>query len=323
MGRGLFAVAAVVAATLAACGGGDDDRPDRTIAFVRSSSVGAEGQAAFLAALDDAGWEEGENLTILNGDPASGFDDPDAAVAAVEGFVEDGADLIVALSTSAAMAATEATSEIPILTLANDPVGSGIVENPRTPEANVTGVSFRVPADRTLDLAQQLAPGLPVGVLSASDDPGGQPIIAGIRDAAAAIDVEIVEASFTGEDPVDVEAAVGELDAAGVGITVIANSAGTARVLPTIEMATGAAGMPVVANTDSNTFAVVVLAPDNEEAYRQLARQAIRVLDDTEIADIPLEDPGTFNLTVRRNIAARLDLALPDAVLDQADTVSG
>jgi len=51
-------------------------------------------------------------------------------------------DIIVALFTPCALAAKEATREIPIVILSGDPLGTGLVESLSRPGANITGLSL-------------------------------------------------------------------------------------------------------------------------------------------------------------------------------------
>ena len=317
LGVGAAAVVTLLA-SLAACG--DDGKPDRTVAFVRTTGVAQESQDAFLEQLAEAGWEVGDNLTLLNPDPSSGFEDEGEIADAVEEFVADGADLVVALSTTGAMGAMQGTTEVPILLLANDPVASGIIANPREPESNVTGVSFRVPADRTIDLARQLVgEDADVGLLYPGDDAGAEPIVTAMESAAKGLDITLAAEAFVGD--AEVQGAVDRLVQADVDVVIVANAPNAVRSFAAIEAATMAAGLPVIANTNVNEFAVVVLAPDNLSAYRQLGQQAARLLDETDVADVPLEDPGDFNVIVRASVARELGIDVPDDLLEAADEV--
>lgn len=320
MRRGAFACLAVLAASLAGCG--DDGKPDRTIAFVRTSEIPADSQDAFLDELAEAGWRVGDNLTVLNEDPEVVFTDEAALAEAVERFVEDGADVLVALSTAAAAAAMDTDEEVPVIVVANDPVASGLLEDPRAPEGVVTGISFRVPADRTIDLARQLVGAEPaVGLLYPGDDPSAGPVVEDMAAAAGSLGVRLVDEGFVGADEVD--GAVAQLADAGVGTIILTNAPATVRAHPTIEQATRAAGIPVIANTNVNAFAVLVLAPDNLAVYRQLGRQVARLLGGADVREVPLEEPGRFNLVVRTAVAEELGLELPSELLRQADVVNG
>lgn len=321
MRRVAIGIVLVLAASLVACGD-DDGESERTIALLRSSPVAEENQSAFLAELEGAGWRVGENLVVLDPDPDEVYEDAESGRAAVEGWLEEGVDLIYALSTVSGLTAKEAAPDVPVLVLANDPVASGIIADPRSPEGNVTGVAFRVPPDRTLDVARQMGRDITtIGFLWPGDDVGAEPVRDGLVEAADALGVELVDESFVGSDEVAV--AVDAMVERGVQVVVLANASATVRAFDAIEAATTAARLPVLGNIESNPFATVILAPDLEAAYRQVGRQAVRLLGGTDVADVPLEEPGVFRLTVRPSQAERVGVELPEELLAQADDVSG
>lgn len=308
----------VLASSLGACG--DDAEPDRTIAFVRTSPVPAASQEALLEEIVAAGWTDGENLTVLNEDTEAIFSEEELADA-VDGFVAEGADLLVALSTSAARAAMENDNDVPVLVVANDPVASGLVVNPRAPDGLVTGISFQVPSDRTIDLARQLVGAdHPLGLLH-PDNATAAPIVGDMRDAAASLGVQLVVESFVSDD--DVRSAVSRLSEAGVAAVMLVNAPETVAAHDVIEQAAAAARMPVIANTNVNSFAVLVLAPDNIAVYGQLGRQAARLLGGADVDEVPLEEPARYNLVVRAAIAEQLGVELTEELLARADEVSG
>ena len=95
---------------------------------------------AFLHALRDLGWAEGRNLVIE-------YRWADGKIELLPGFaaelVRHKVDLIVAPAASAARAAKDASSSIPIVMMfPNDPVAAGLVSSLRSPGGNVTGTTF-------------------------------------------------------------------------------------------------------------------------------------------------------------------------------------
>ena len=71
-------------------------------------------------------------------------------------------DVLVASNNSAALAATNATRTIPLVIIAADPVGQGLVANLSRPGGNVTGLSVfnEVISSKRLQLLKELVPGL-------------------------------------------------------------------------------------------------------------------------------------------------------------------
>jgi ABC-type uncharacterized transport system substrate-binding protein len=101
------------------------------------------GLEAFRQGLRDLGYVEGQNIAIESRS-AEGKDDRLPALAA--DLVRSKVDVIVATSGAATKAAQQATRTIPIvMSLVNDPVGSGLVASLARPGGNVTGLTIMAP----------------------------------------------------------------------------------------------------------------------------------------------------------------------------------
>jgi putative ABC transport system substrate-binding protein len=317
--RALFVASVVAGAVLAGCGGDDD--PERTIGFLRAVGVSQASEDALLDELASTGWVEGENLTVLGGDADVAYDDAGEAQAAAREMVEDGADLVVALASTSAIAARDADLGVPILFLVNDPVAAGLVTDERAPDGSVTGLSFRVPPDRTLDVLTSLGDIERVAVLAPSDDPGADGYRADFMEAAEQLGLEAVGVEFTGED--DADDAVRAAAEDGADAIAVVSAPASVRAFGAIEAASFDARLPVIANTRVAEFALIVLSPDSDAVYRQLGRQAARLLDGTRVRDVPVEDPASFVLTLRAGVAERLGIELPGELVARADEVEG
>ena len=317
-------VAAVLAMTASACGGdGASDDPaaqDVTIAFLRAVGGQESTEPAILEELRAAGYVPGRNLTILAGDADLAYPDPEEAARAVAGWVEEGVDLIIALSTTGAQVAAETAPDVEVLFLSVDPSAAGLVADEASPEGQLTGATYRVPADRTLSLAQRVVPGLRrVGLALPVADPAAVANRNALQAAATELGLELVTREFRDAD--DVGAAVRALADLRVGAIVLSTSPTATRAFPETAAAVAAAHLPVVANTTVAEFAVVSLAPDPETLGRQLGRQAARLLSGASPDAVPVEDPSQFLLTVNATVARALGLDLEAGLLREADTV--
>lgn len=320
MRRTVAGIVAILLLSVPGCGG-DEDATQKvtTIAFLRSVNSG--NPAPLLAELRGAGFREGDTLRILPTDPNEAHALPEDAREVVEGWIGDGADLIFAFSSTGAAAAAEATADVPILFLVNDPSAVGLVESEEAPEGNLTGVTFRVPADRTLALARDAIPGLAkIGILFPADDPAAPPHRDALTRAGPDLGIEVVAEAFRGDD--DVVRAIDALVGSGAQAIVVANAPTAIRSLATIEPAAAERRIPLIANTDIAASALLVLQPDTDELLAQLGRQAVRILTGADPGDVPVENPRTFEVIVNAKAAA--DLGLPPLSADllrQADTV--
>src|ERR1700720_3910715 len=121
--------------------------------------------------LDELGYGEGADLLIeyrFAEGAAKRF--PELAVELVRFPV----DVIVAWGTPATLAALKATSSIPIVMSAGDPIGAGLVASLARPGGNVTGLSSQTAGgeEKRLELLKELRPNLSrVAVLSNPTNP--------------------------------------------------------------------------------------------------------------------------------------------------------
>ena len=131
-----------------------------TIGFLGTTTAAAWGPwtAAFVQRLRELGWIEGRNLAIeYRWAEARG---ENFAKIAAE-FVRLKVDVIIA-GGSAAVAAKQATSVVPIVFVLGEPVGTGLVATLARPGGNVTGLSNQqtdLPGKR-LELLREVLPSL-------------------------------------------------------------------------------------------------------------------------------------------------------------------
>jgi putative tryptophan/tyrosine transport system substrate-binding protein len=318
--RAATAMVAALLAVLASCAPVEAEQEAHVIAFLHAVPGAATPMPAVLAQLDDLGFVDGRNLVVLSGDPDDAYPDPAEARDAVRRWVDDGAELIIALSSASAAIAHEAAPRVPVLFLSNDPLATGLVRDEDTPEGMLTGVTFRVPADRTLDLARRmLGEEAVIGLAQPVDDPAGDANRDAVLAAAGDLGIRVVTATF--RDGADVAEAVAELADAGVDALLLSTSPTATRALTETEEAASAHGLPVIANVSIAARAVMTLFPDGEELGRQMGRQAARLLAGSSPAAVPVEDPRRFVLVINAGEAAALGIDLPPDLLREADRV--
>jgi len=106
--------------------------------FVEHTSLD-EARRGFIAALNDAGYVEGENLEI---DFQNAQADQNNAATIAQKFASDSKDLVLGIATPSAQTAAQNIKDVPILfTAVTDPIGAGLVQSIESPGANVTGTT--------------------------------------------------------------------------------------------------------------------------------------------------------------------------------------
>lgn len=315
-------VLAAVAALLSACAlaGGSEPEEVSTVGFLRAVATPTTGQSAMEEELRRAGFVPGRNLELLGTDPMEAYPDPVDAADTVRAWSRQGLDVLIALSTSGARAAAEVLADTPIVFISNDPKAVGLVTNEGAPEGQLTGVTYRVPADRTLDVARRAIPDLQhVGFIYPENDPAGEPHRDAITSAGEDLGLQVTSERFT--SPEDVDRAVKVLADAGVQAIVIANAPTAIAVLGEVNAAASGHSLPTIANTGVADGAMVILAPDSEELFRQVGRQTVRLLRGADPSDVPVEDPRHFQVFLDAGVARTHGIDLPSDLIREADEV--
>ena len=126
------------------------------IGYLSGTSAGAA-QAAFHQGLSETGYIVGQNVAIEYRS-ADGHYDRLPALAA--DLVDLKVDVIATVGTPSTLAAKGATSTIPIVFNAGDPVESGLVASLARPGANLTGISILTVElmSKRLELLSELVP---------------------------------------------------------------------------------------------------------------------------------------------------------------------
>lgn len=318
----VLAAVAAVAATSCVLAANTAPTDVATVGFLRAVGTPTTGQSAMEEELRRAGFVAGRNLELLGADPMESHPDPEEAADLVRAWARDGLDVLVALSTSGARAAAEAVPDLPVVFISNDPVAAGLVENEEAPEGQLTGVTYRVPADRTLDVARRAIADLAhVGFLYPETDPAAVPHLASVTEAADDLGLRLTPERFTSAG--DIPRAVQALADADVDAVVLVNAPTAIAVLDEVNAAANEHDLPLIANTSVADGALVILAPNSEELFRQVGRQAARLLRGAAPSEVPVEDPRHFEVLLDADAASRLGIDLPRDLVREAHEVRG
>lgn len=271
---------------------------------------------AFVHGLRDLGWNDGRNIVI---ERRSAEGRPERAPALMAEMISRGVDVIVAGATDWLIdAAQKATRSIPIVAIfTEDPVATGRVANLARPGANLTGVTTtpgREMTEKRLALLKQLAPRISrVAFL------GRRPAWAEYHGGAHATVIPPIFA------PVD---RPGEFEEAFA--TVLRERADALLVSHGPVMFVGAPRVVEFAKERRlpaiypwreavEAGGLMSYGTDAEGLFRQLAGFVDRILNGAKPAELPVQEPTTFNLVVNLRTAKALGIPVPQTILLRAD----
>ena len=288
--------------------------------FARSDT--ALWHQAFLQGLRDRGWVEGKTI-IVEYRYAEGRNDRLPEL--IADLVRVKVDIIVTSVTNDALAAKNATREIPIVMVAaGDPVATGIVASLARPGGNITGLSQMNPEliGKRLELLKEIVPELSsVAVLWNPEDPisvlGWQEIQLPARKLA-------VEAhSLEVRSPGDLDKAFDEAARTRVGALVIMPNPVFVTNLKRIADFAAQSRLPSIFHLREFAEAggLVSYGVDRSDLFRRAATYVDKILKGANPADLPIEQPTKFELVVNLKTAKALGLGMPPSLLARADEV--
>lgn len=235
-------------------------------------------------------------------------------------------DVIVAVGAEAARAARNATSSVPIVFVADgNPVRAGLVSNVRRPGANVTGVTVASGVEMAaarLEVLEGVVPGLSrLAVLGNPANPAHEAVMHDVREAAAARGVEVRPVTATKRG--DLEEAFAEM--ARERAAVVLSDVVFATEAWRIASLASAARLPIVYEAKSFVEAggLMAIHADGGAVIDRTVAIVQRIVRGDRPAVIPVEQLTRPGLTINRQAARALGLALPASLLATADAVIG
>jgi putative ABC transport system substrate-binding protein len=272
--------------------------------------------AAFTERLRELGWTDGRTVAIKyrwsEGRPER------VAEIAVE-FVQQKVDVIV---TGGAAVATikQATTSIPIVLIANDPIGSGLVASLSHPGGNVTGLSLQAPerAGKRLELLRQLVPGLRrLAIMFDAAYPAAVLEKDNVQAVARNLSLEVEQ--YETRRPEDIAPAFDALKGHSDALYVVANYPNGARIA-TLALN---ARLPTTFEYAVSVRAggLMSYGPDLPDLFRRAANFVDKILRGAKPGELPIEQPTKFNLTINLKTAEALGLSVPPMLLATADEV--
>jgi putative tryptophan/tyrosine transport system substrate-binding protein len=273
---------------------------------------------ALREGLHDAGYVEGRNLRL---EIRSAAGSPDLQLERATELVRLKVDLIITFFTPTALAAKQATREIPIVMAgAGDPVAVGLVASLARPGGNVTGQSSggAEVAGESVELIRELIPAARrVGVLADESDPFAKPYMAQIGQAARSAGMEVETIMTRPGQPLD--AAFETLTGNRVDGLLIQGSIARKEML---DLAIKHR-LPALTSTRLGPplGALMSYASDYVTLARESAVYVDKILKGAKPADLPVAFPIKFELIINLKTAKALGLEVPPTLLARADEV--
>lgn len=278
-------------------------------------------EAGVREGLREQGYVEGRNIIIEW--RRIGTSVEDATPHAIQ-LVHSKPELILALATTSARAAMQATRTIPIVFLSGDPVATGLAESLAKPGANATGVSAATPqlTAKRLELLHQVVP-------------RARRVAFLVNASNAVLPAQFIEAqkaahefglqlnTFDARNTGDLDAALRALQRSAPQAILVASDLGLLTEKANIASAIRKARVPAVFPWKEyhEHGALMSYGPDLKDALRQTASYVARILKGAKPGDLPIEQVSKFNLVIDLRVARELKLEVPQSLLLRANEI--
>jgi putative ABC transport system substrate-binding protein len=324
MGRRKFLIPAC--SILLALGAVVDAQPKKIsrVAYLAAVSASADAPRleAFRQGLRELGYVEGQNLVIEFRHEGGGFERLPALVAEL---LRQKPDVLVAVTTNAALAAKRATTTIPIVFMGvTDPVATGLVQSLSRPGGNITGITniAAILTGKRLELLKETLPGLSrLAVLWDPHAPGSVPQWQESQLRARELGLQLYSMEVSSVDRY--EAAFKEaVEARNTALWVTLNPLANSNQRKIAELALNSRLPSICARSDyADNGCMMAYGPGYGTEGKDGARYVDRILRGGTPADLPVEQPMKFELVINLQTAQKLGVDVPQPVLFQADRV--
>jgi len=274
----------------------------------------------FFDKLRRAGFIEGQNLTI---DYLAFAPHIDLISQYAAELVIAQPDVIYAASDAAIHAVQQATKSIPIVGIAGDMVGEGLVESFTRPNGNTTGISIFAPEldGMRQDILIEAVPGIRRMAALAETRWLTEEKARALQEAARAKNVELSIYRITRAE--EIVATVDKAHASGATALNVLASPMLDGITPLIMERVAALRLPTIyiwaSRAENGGF--IGYGPAEDHLADLTARFTASLLRGMMPADLPIEQPTKFELVIHLNTAKAMGVAVPEALLARADKV--
>jgi putative ABC transport system substrate-binding protein len=285
-----------------------------------SASGYASRLEAFRHGLRDLGYVEGHTITL---EYRFAEGQADRLPALVAELVRLPVDILVVDGTVAVRPAQHATTTIPIVMMAGDPVGAGLIASLAHPGGNITGLSMMIPdlSGKRLEILQEAVRNLSrVAVLRHRDAPV-DPYVTETQAAAQALGLQLQALEVRSPDEFAQAFAAMTSEHADALVLIPSGLFFSHRSqLAALAMQHRLPAM-FLEREFVEAGGLIAYGPSLADLSRRAATYVHKILQGAKPADLPVEQPLRFELVINLKTAKALGMTMPPSLLLLADEV--
>jgi putative tryptophan/tyrosine transport system substrate-binding protein len=284
------------------------------------SSKNATAPAAFFDELRVFGFVDGQNLKIDGG----GFGLRDEQLPEiVAAMAKSPPDVIFCSAVAPLHASQAAIRAVPIVGIATDMIATGLVKSLAHPDGNITGISLLAPEldGKRQDIIIEAVPGARQMAMLADANSTAPQRLKALQDAARARGIEF--AIFTIRTPEEIAPVMNEIKTSGAAAINVLGSPVLFGKRSLIFERAAALRLPAIYEWPemAEEGGLIGYGARLSGVFRQAARMVVKVLRGVKPADIPIEQPTSFELVINLKTAQAIGHDVPAGLVLRADKV--
>lgn len=290
------------------------------IGFVSWQSQNAKDQIKYLReGLAQFGYVEGRNISL---DIHFTDGNRERTETAIRELVDKPVDVLIARVTPVAQLAKRATTTISVVMIVADPLAVGLVPSLSRPDANLTGLSLASPdlAGKRLELIREIKPDIRTIAFLGLNESQTATFLREMTEAARKLGLNLVVRILDRVDQIDIalfEAMKHDGVEAVIAQPLFSGQEGAIVGLAMKQQ------LPVI--SDFADFAraggLFSLGVEEADILRRSAYFVDRLLKGAKPAELPIEQPTVFRLTLNARTAKEIGWTLSPVLLGRADEV--
>ncbi len=276
---------------------------------------------AFRRTLQDLGWSVGRNIQI---DYRWGAGDPGLNRKNAAELVALGPDVILATGSPTLEPLLQVTRTVPIVFVqVSDPVGAGLVDSLARPGGNATGFTTMEYAGsgKWLELLKEILPNVKRVAVLRDATPTGIGQFGAIQALVPSFGVELRPVGVS--DVAEIERNIGAFASDPNGGMIVTESGPS--IVHRKEIVELAARYHLPAVYPQKLFVtgggLISYGHDTIEPYRRAAAYVDRILKGEKPADLPVQAPTKYELSINLKTAKTFGLSVPASLIARADQV--
>ena len=288
------------------------------IVYFAPDPAGKSCKKGLLDGLAELGFVEGRNLEIRQ---AHAQGEIANIPSMLQNYDSEDLDLIVTMTTPCLTAACSMVKNKPVVfTYVYDPIAAGVGESRTNHLPNITGVGSFPPIADTIDLIQQLVPGVhSVGTLYNSSEANSRKVVSVARELFRQRNIHLEEVVITNSSEV-FQAAQAVVSRSIQALWITGDNTALLGFAGIAKVATDSR-IPMIINDQEflEQGALACAGLGWYESGRAAAKLAARVLLGESPGDIPIEEVAAKGLSLNFEVARRLAITFPPKLIQESN----